>query len=119
MLATELYRCALEQAELVLARQLAEGNYRTGEGDGTNRRAKEQLHAVTGRDRITQLFDDAQRLRLDHGGDGDEHGGHTDHAVHERDQFRHLGHFNALGHDRTGRAAHQQADDHIADTRGG
>ncbi len=43
MLALELYRRALEQAELVLARQLAEGDHRTGEGDGTDGRTEEQL----------------------------------------------------------------------------
>ncbi|MNX85675.1 hypothetical protein D3C86_1175230 [compost metagenome] len=59
MLAAELYRCALEQAELVLARQLAEGNDRTGEGDRTNGRAEEQLQAVARWNRVAQLLDDA------------------------------------------------------------
>ncbi|MNN12920.1 hypothetical protein D3C81_1259300 [compost metagenome] len=59
VLAAELYRCALEQAELVLARQLAEGNDRTGEGDRTNGRAEEQLQAVARWNRVAQLLDDA------------------------------------------------------------
>ena len=36
--------------------------------------------------------------------------------MHESDQFRHLGHLDALGHDRTGRAADQQTDDHVTDS---
>ncbi|MCY1358292.1 hypothetical protein D9M69_448210 [compost metagenome] len=119
MLAGELHRSALEQAELVLAGQFAEGDHRTGEGDGTDGRAEEQLQAVAGRDGVAQVLHDAQRLRLDDGGDGDEHGGQTDHAVHEGDQFRHLGHFDALGHDRTGGAADQQADHHVGQAAGG
>jgi len=119
VLAGELYRCALEQAELVLARQLAEGDHRTGEGNGTNGRTQEQLQAVTGRDGVAQGRDDTQRLWLDHGGNGDEHRGQADHAVHEGDQLGHLGHFHALGHDRTGGAADQQADDHVGDAAGG
>ena len=72
--------------------------------DCTDGGTEEQFQAVTGRNRVAQLLDDAQRLRLDHCGNGNEHRGQTDHAVHEGDQFRHLGHFNALGHDRTGAA---------------
>ena len=116
MLAAELYRCALEQTELVLARQFAERDHRTGEGDSTDGRTEEQLQTVTGRNRVAQMFDDAQGLRLDHGGDGDKHRCQADHAVHEGYQLWHLGHFYALGHDRTGGAADQQADDDVANT---
>jgi len=119
VLALEYHRGALEQAELVLAGQLAEGDHRTGEGDGTDGRAEEQLQAVTHRNRVTDLLDDAQRLRLDHRGDGDEHRGQADHAVHEGDQLGHLGHLDALGHDGADAAADQQADDHVADAGGG
>ncbi|MNM48332.1 hypothetical protein D3C81_593140 [compost metagenome] len=118
VLARELYRCALEQAELVLARQFAEGDHRAGEGDGTNRRTEEQLQAVTGGDRIADVGDDTHRLGLQHRSDGNEHGRQTDHAVHERNQFRHLGHFHPLGHDRAGGTADQQANDDVADARG-
>ncbi|MNE53128.1 hypothetical protein D3C80_1478360 [compost metagenome] len=105
MLAGELHRCALEQAELVLACQLAESDDGTGEGDRTDGGTQEQLQTVTGRDRIAQVLHDAQRLRFDHSGNGDEHRGQADHAVHEGNQLRHLGHFDALGHDRTGGTA--------------
>ncbi len=114
MLAAELYRRALEQAELVLARQFTERNHRTGEGDGADGCAEEQFQAVAGRDRVTQVFDDAQGLRLDHGGDRNEHRRQADHAVHERYQLRHLGHFYAFGHDGASGTADQQADNHIA-----
>ena len=119
MLAAELYRRALEQTELVLAREFAEGDYRTGEGDCTNGRAKEQLQTVARRNGVAQVFDDAQRLRLNDGGNGNEHGCEADHAVHEGDQLRHFGHFDALGHDRASCATDQQADNDIADTGGG
>src|SRR5690606_22836138 len=89
----------------------AEGDHRTGEGDGADGCAEEQLQAVTGRNRIEHAGDDAQRLRLDHRGDGDEHGSQADHAVHEGDQLRHLGHLDAFGHDGADAAADQQADD--------
>ena len=107
VLAAELYRCALEQAELVLARQLAECDHRAGEGDCTDSGTEEQFQAVTGRYRIAQVLDDTQGLRLDHGGNGDEHRCQADHAVHEGDQLGHLGHFNTLGHDRAGGTANQ------------
>ena len=45
---------------------------------------------------VAQVLDDAQRLRLDHRGDGDEHRRQADHAVQEGDQFRHLGHLDRL-----------------------
>lgn len=83
VLALEHYWRALEQAELVLAGQLAEGDDRAGEGDGPDGGAKEQLQAVTGRNRVGHGGDDAQRLRFGHRGDGDEHRRQTDHAVHE------------------------------------
>ncbi|MNT68454.1 hypothetical protein D3C72_2066900 [compost metagenome] len=35
--------------------------------------------------------------------------------MHEGDQFGHLGHLDALGHDRAGGAAEQQAEQHVAD----
>jgi hypothetical protein len=65
------------------------------------------------------LGDDVERPGLGHAGDRDEHRGQADHAVHERDQFRHLGHLDALGHQRAGGAADQQAQHHPAhaDTR--
>ncbi|MNM77679.1 hypothetical protein D3C81_895420 [compost metagenome] len=65
------------------------------------------------------MLHDAQGLRFDHSGNGDEHGGQTDHAVHEGDQFRHLGHFDALGHDRASGAADQQTNQHVAQADGG
>jgi hypothetical protein len=46
VLALELHRRALEQAELVLARELAEGDDRAAEGDGANGRAQEQFEPV-------------------------------------------------------------------------
>src|SRR5690606_27194254 len=118
VLALEDHRGTLEQAELVLAGQLAEGDHRTGEGDGTDGRTEEQLDAVGSRDGVAHGGHDAQRLRFDHGSDGDEHGSQTDHAVHEGHQLRHLGHFDALGHDGTGAATDHQAGEHEAQAFG-
>ena len=53
VLALEHHRRALEQAELVVARQLAEGDHRAAEGDRADRRAEDELEPVAGRDRAT------------------------------------------------------------------
>nr|GEZ54266.1 hypothetical protein [Tanacetum cinerariifolium] len=45
-----------------------------------------------------------------------KNGCEANHAVHESHQFRHLGHFHALGHDRTSGAAHQQTDQDVTNT---
>ncbi len=119
MLIGEHHRCALEQAEFVLARQLAEGDHRTGEGDGADGGTEEQLQAVASGNRVADGLDDTQRLRLEHRGDGDEHRGQADHAVHEGDQLGHLGHLDASGHQRADAAADQQAEDDKAQARPG
>ena len=101
---------ALEQAELVLARELAEGDDGAREGDGAHEGANEQLDAVAHRDGLT-VADDVEGPRLGHAGDGDEHRRQADHRVHEGHQLGHLGHFHPARHDGAGRAAHQQAKD--------
>jgi hypothetical protein len=51
VLAGKLHRRALEQAELVFARQLAKGDDRAAEGDGADGRAQRQLEPVAIRNR--------------------------------------------------------------------
>src|SRR5690606_39374884 len=58
VLALEDHRRTLEQAEPLLAGQLAEGDHRTGEGDGTDGGTQEQLQTVTGRNRVGDGGDD-------------------------------------------------------------
>ena len=76
-----------------------------------------QFQTVARRNGVAQVLDDAQRLWLDDGGNGNEHRRQADHAVHEGNQLGHFGHFNALGHDRASGSADQQANNHVADTR--
>ncbi len=116
VLTLEHHRRALEQPEFVLARQLAEGDHGSAEGDGTDGGAQEQLEAVAGRDGVA-LLDDREGVRLGHRRNGDEHRGQTDHAVHEGHQLGHLGHLDALGHDGANRTAHHQTEEHVADAR--
>ena len=112
MLARKGDRRALKKPELVLAAELAKRNHRPAEGDRTNRRAQEQLEPVACRNRQT-FGRDVERIRLRHGGDGDEHSRQTNHAVHEGDQLGHLGHFNAFGHQRARCTADDQRADNV------
>ena len=107
----KLHRRALEQPELVFARELAEGDHRAAEGDGADGRAQEQLEPVAGRDRQA-LGHDAERVGLGHGRNRDEHRRQADHAVEERHQFGHLRHLDRLGAVGAIGAAGQQADQH-------
>ena len=120
----ERHRRALEHAQLVLARELAEGDHRAAERDRADGGAEDQLEPVAGRDRLDDAAcragrherpgDDAERIRLDGRRDGDEHRRQADHAVHEGDQLRHLRHLDALGHRRADGAADHQAAEHVA-----
>lgn len=52
MLPRETDRRALEQTEFIFARQLAERDHRTGEGDRAEKGADEQFDAIAERQRI-------------------------------------------------------------------
>ncbi|MNK98278.1 hypothetical protein D3C87_1186370 [compost metagenome] len=108
MLALEDHRGTLEKPELVLARQLAEGDDRAREGEGADERADEELDPVAHGDGIAGL-DDTERGGLRDGGDRDADGRETDQRVHGRDQLGHLGHLDPLGQDGADAAAHDQA----------
>jgi hypothetical protein len=104
-------RRALEQAELVLAAELAEGDDGTGEGDGADEGTQGQLDAVAARDQAA-LGGDGKGPGLGHRSHGDEHRSEADHAVEEGHQLGHLGHLDALGHQGADAAADEQAAEH-------
>ena len=111
MLAGELHRCALEQAELVFAGELAERNHGTGESDRTDEGTNEEFDTVAHRDGIANVGNDTESLGLGHCSDCDTDRCQTDQRMHRGDQFRHLGHFDALGED----GAYATTDDHAED----
>ena len=132
MLAGEDHRRALEEPELVFARKLAEGDHRAAEGDCTDCSPKKEFEPVAGWNRRARddVGDDGASLRLGadqqflgivgnaegpgfgHCGDRDADRGQTDHAVHEGDQFGHLGHLDLGGHVGAGAAADDQTEKH-------
>ena len=132
MLAGEDHRCALEEAELVFARELAEGDHRAAESDRADRCAQEEFEPVAGRNRGTRndvgddraglrlgadqqflgIVGDAEGPGLDHCGNCDADRGQADHAVHEGDQLGHLGHLDLGRHVGPGTAADDQTEQH-------
>ena len=100
-------RRALEQAELVLARELAERDHRTGERDRADERADEQLDAIAVRNRIAGSGE-AERRRFRHHRIRDTHRRKTDQRVHRGDEFRHLRHLDFRRDVRADRAADDQ-----------
>src|SRR5690606_20182952 len=82
-------------------------DHRTPEVSGRVDRTEGELNAVAPGIPAPGLGD-LERPGLGDGRNGNEHRRKTDHAVHESHQFGHLGHFDALRHERADGAPDQQ-----------
>jgi hypothetical protein len=118
---TEVDPVARRQQQRVagdLAGQLAKGDHRAGEGHGTDQDADVDLDFVDGLLGAAHL---RRSGRVDVVGETDQHRREADHAVHQRDQFRHLRHLHGAGRIDADGTDHHRGDDPrvtgTADTR--
>ena len=96
------------------AAEFAEGNDRAGEGDRADQNAQVDF------DFMNSFFRPGQRgCSIHEAGIADQHRRDTDETVHDRDQFRHLGHFHFERGARTDQTADYQRNDQNTVSRKG